>query len=256
MKKIRLLHVLVLLSILATLVVNGLSTALPLNGVTPEEISDQFDVYFVPAGYVFSIWGVIYLGLIAYGIFQILPGNRDSEILRDIGWLFVGSCAANILWLFLWHYAQFVGSIFVMIALLLMLILIYERLWKVRQQATRAEFWAVHVPFQIYLGWITVATIANATTVLDFIGWNGWGINAPIWAVIMLLIATLIGVIVILRRRDPAFGLVLVWAFAGIANKQAGQSPVDLTAWLTAGILALVVLIQIIRSMRKQTTSI
>jgi benzodiazapine receptor len=251
MKRVTLQQILVLVSVIATLVVNGLATSLPLNDLTPGEISDQFEVFFVPAGYVFSIWGLIYIGLIAYGIYQILPKNADSSSLTSISWLFIGSSAANIVWLFLWHYTQFVASLIAMLALLVFLILIYERLWRVRKQASRVEFWAVHVLFQVYLGWITVATIANATTVLDYIGWSGWGIGDAQWAVVMLVIATIIGSAVILRRQDPAYGLVLVWAFVGIANKHAGSAPVDLAAWVTAGAVLLVVLIQSFRLMRK-----
>lgn len=248
MKKVKWIQILVLVSVLATLFINGLASYLPLNGMTPGEISDQFEVYFVPAGYVFSIWGVIYLGLIAFGIYQILPSQTDAEGLGGIRWLFIGTSIANILWLFLWHYAQFVWSIFVMLALLVLLILIYERLWQGRAMASKTERWVLHLPFQIYLGWITVATIANATAVLDFIGWSGWGISDALWAVVMLGIATLIGGMVIVRRRDPAYGLVLVWAFVGIAGKHAGSTPVDTTAWLTAGILLLLVVLQFLRA--------
>jgi hypothetical protein len=251
MRKVTMQQISVLIAVIATLVVNALASSLPLNGMTPGEISDQFEVYFVPAGYVFSIWGVIYLGLIAYGIFQILPANSDSGNLRSIGWLFIGTSVANIVWLFLWHYAQFVWSIFAMLSLLVLLILIYERLWQARNQASRVEFWSVHIPFSIYLGWITVATIANATTVLDFVGWGGWGIPDVIWAVIMLVIATAIGLLVVFRRNDPAYGLVLVWAFVGIARKHMGTSSVELTAWITAGMMMLFVLYQWIRSRRK-----
>ena len=234
----------VIAAIIATLAVNAMASILPLNGLNTGEISDRFKVFFVPAGYVFSIWGVIYLGLIAYGIYQALPSQRDVASLKRIGWLFVASCAANIIWLFLWHYEQFTWTILAMIALLVSLIVIYERLWTVRKTASRSHFWLVQIPFSIYLGWITVATIANATSLLDFIGWGGWGIAGATWAVIMLVIATVIGSAVILRRSDPAYGLVLVWAFAGIANKHAGTSLVSWTAWITAGVVLLVILVQ------------
>ncbi len=250
MKKLPTTRWLVLMALLATLAVNVMANSLPINGVTQSEISDQFDVYFVPAGYAFAIWGVIYLGLIAYVTYQILPASAASEKLDAIAWPFIGSSIANIAWLFLWHYAQFVLSFFAMVAILLFLILVYERLWRSRQHASRVEFWAVHITFSIYLGWITVATIANATTVLDFLGWGGWGIAASTWAVVMLVIATLVGGLVILRRKDPVYGLVLVWAFVGIARKHAGVSPVDLTAWATAAVVLLLALAQFARSLR------
>ena len=94
------------LAVLATLVVNGLANALPLNGQNTGAISDRFHVYFVPAGYVFAIWGIIYLGLIGFAIYQVLPAQRENPRLRRSGYSFALSCAANIIWLFLWHYNQ------------------------------------------------------------------------------------------------------------------------------------------------------
>jgi benzodiazapine receptor len=252
MKSNTLQRIAVLLAVVATLVVNGLANTLPLNGLSTGEISDRFEVYFVPAGYVFSIWGLIYLGLIAYGVYQVLPAQSEVKSLQDISWLFLASSAANIAWLFLWHYEQFTWTILAMVALLVLLILIYERLWQVRDTAKSPHFWLVQIPFSIYLGWITVATIANATSLLDFLGWSGWGIADITWAVVMLLIAMVVGVAFILRRRDPAYGLVLVWALAGIAIKHTGTSTVALTGWITAGIVMLTVLYQILMSRLKR----
>lgn len=168
----------VVLGTIAMIVVNALASALPLNGQTTAEISDRFDVYFVPAGYVFSIWGLIYLGLLAYTIFQALPAQQENPRLRRTGYLYVLSCAANIAWLFLWHYEQFVFSLLAMGILLLLLIAIYLRLGIGRMPVRAVETWLVRVPFSIYLGWITVATVANATDVLDYLNWDGWG-SAP-----------------------------------------------------------------------------
>lgn len=248
MKSNTLRQIAVILAVLATIVVNALANTLPLNGLSTGEISDRFDVYFVPAGYVFSIWGLIYIGLVAYATFQALPANKDLNSLRDIGWLFVLSCVANVAWLFLWHYEQFTWTIFAMLALLVLLILIYERLWTVRGTVSRGHFWCVQLPFSIYLGWITVATIANATSLLDFLGWGGWGISEATWAVVMLVVATMIGSTVVLKRRDSAYGLVLVWAFAGIGVKHTGTALVSLTAWIMASLVFLVALYQWVRA--------
>ncbi|MCJ7825323.1 MAG: hypothetical protein MUP44_10520, partial [Anaerolineales bacterium] len=133
-------------------------------------------------------------------------------------------------------------TIMAMLALLLSLIVIYERLWPFRKTAPRSHFWLVQIPFSIYLGWITVATIANATSLLDYIGWGGWGISDATWAVVMLVIATILGAAVILRRRDPAYGLVLVWAFVGIAIKQSGTALVAPAAWVTGSLLLILTL--------------
>jgi hypothetical protein len=121
-------QVVVGLAVIATIAVNGLANALPLNDQTTGEISDRFQVYFVPASYVFSIWGVIYLGLILYGIYQALPSQRENPRLRRIGYPFALSCLANIAWLFLWHYEYFVLTVLAMVAILLSLIVVYLRL--------------------------------------------------------------------------------------------------------------------------------
>jgi hypothetical protein len=228
-----------LLALLVTLIVNGLANGLPLNGQTTGEISDRFDVLFVPAGYVFSIWGLIYLGLIAYGVYQALPSQRDNLRLRRIDAFFILSCLANSAWIFLWHYNLFPLSLLVMLVLLGSLIAIYLHLDIGRVTVSLAEKWMVHVPFSVYLGWITVATIANATTILDYIGWSGWGISEQGWTAVMLAAALAIALAVTLTRRDVAYLLVLVWAFAGIAVKHSGVPLVASTAGLAAALAAL-----------------
>ncbi|MBN1640163.1 MAG: tryptophan-rich sensory protein [Anaerolineae bacterium] len=236
-------QIVVILTTVAVIVVNALANALPINDITTGQISDEFDVYFVPAGYVFSIWGLIYLGLIAYTVFQALPRQRQNPYLRAIGYPYVLSCVANIAWLFLWHYRAFELTILAMLALLLILIAIYLRLGVGRERVSLAQRAAVNVPFQIYLGWITVATVANATSLLDHLNWNGWGIAPQVWAVIMLVAATLIAGAVSITRGDVAYVAVIVWAFIGIAIKHADTPTVATTAWLTAGIVALTLVI-------------
>jgi len=240
------------LAVVAVIVVNGLANALPLNGQTTGEISDRFQVYFVPAGYVFSIWGVIYLALLAFAVYQALPAQRNNPRLRRVGYLFAASCVANIAWLFLWHYEQFVLTLVAMFALLLSLITIYLQLEIGRAAVSPAEKWLVHVPFSIYLGWITVATIANVTTVLDFLGWSGWGISDQAWAVIMLLVAGALAAVVSLTRGDVAYSLVIMWALVGIAVKHAGTSPVAVTAWVMAAFVGVVLVLGIVRSRRRR----
>ncbi len=223
---------------LATIAVNGLATGLPLNGQSTGEISDRFPSLFTPAGYVFSIWGVIYLGLLAYMVYQALPAQRTNPRLRTIGWLYVISGVANSVWIFLWHYNQFALSLVVMLVLLASLMLIYQRLSPWRRTASRAERWTVHIPFSIYLGWITVATVANAATVLLDFGWDG-GFWPPLaWAMLMISIATLIGLFFAMIKQDVAYVAVLVWAFLGIAVKQSATPPVLYAAVIGAIVLA------------------
>lgn len=228
-----------LLALVATVVINGLASAVQLNGQTTGEVSARFEVYFVPAGYVFAIWAPIYVGLAAFAVYQALPRQRENPRLRRVGYLFALSCLANIAWLFLWHYEVFALTVAVMVALLLLLIAIYLRLDIGRAQAPAGERWLVHVPFSIYLGWITVATIANATSVLDYLNWGGWGISPELWTVIVLIAATGIACAVSLTRGDVAYTLVIAWAFAGIAVKHATTPVVSTAAWVTAGLAGL-----------------
>jgi hypothetical protein len=229
------------LSVVATIVVNILANALPLNGLNTGQISDQFKVYFIPAGYVFSIWGLIYFGLIAYATFQALPSQSANPILRKTGYLVAASGLANITWLFLWHYEQFTWSLLAMLALLGLLIAIYLRLGIGRTGASTAEKWCVRVPFSIYLGWITVATVANVTAVLYYLDWNRFGLIPRDWMLIILAAVLVIAGLVSLTRRDIAYNLVIIWALVGIAVRWFGVAPsVVLASLVTAAGVAAV----------------
>jgi len=246
MGKNKLKQLLVILALLATIAINGMANALPLNGLGTGEISDRFKVYFVPAGYVFSIWGLIYLALLAYATYQSLPSQRDNPRLQAIGYLFVGSSIANIVWLFLWHYEVFTLTIFAMLALLGCLIAIYLKLDIRRSAVPAKEKWFVHVPFSIYLGWITVATIANFTSLLDFLNWGGWGLDPAVWAIILFGAATIIGGLMSFTRGDVAYSLVLIWALSGIAVKHADTTQVANSAWVATGLVGLLLVIGLV----------
>ncbi len=233
---------------LVMVVVNALANILPINGRTTAQVSDTFDVFFVPAGYVFSIWGLIYLALLAFTIYQALPTQRANPALRRIGWLFVLSCAANTIWIFMWHYGLIPLTLVLMLTLLASLIAVYVVLDIGRTPVPAGERWLVHLPFSIYLGWITVATIANATDLLYYLNWDGWGIGAQTWAVIMLAVGIVLGLLMAALRRDVAFLLVLVWAFAGIAVKQSdGDAPmVAVAAGVASAFVALLAILTIL----------
>jgi hypothetical protein len=230
----------VALTVIATLIVNYLSTALPLNGLTPAQISDKFHVLFVPAGYVFSIWGIIYIGLIAYTVYQALPAQRENPLLRKTGYLVAASGVANISWLFLWHYQQFVYTLIAMVALLILLIAIYLALGIGRTAVPALENWVVRIPFSIYLGWISVATIANVSEVLDYLRWDTFGLGTKFWFVAILGVVLVLSSVMSLTRRDIAYAAVIVWALIGIAVKQAGNGYVPLVTYATAALVAIV----------------
>ena len=232
-------QVLVILTTLLTLTVNFLSNALPLNGLTAGEISDSFQVYFVPAGYVFSIWGLIYIGMIAFTVYQALPPQRDNPRLRGVRGWFILSNLANAGWLFLWHYQQFPITLLAMGTLLVSLIAIYLRLRPGRTTAPTIERWAVEAPFSIYLGWITVATIANVTTVLDWVGWGRFGLSDAFWMVVMLAVVVAVAWAMSLRERDAAYLAVLLWALAGIGVKFPAEGLVTISTWAAFALVAL-----------------
>jgi benzodiazapine receptor len=235
------------------LAVNVLAVTLPLNGQDTGAISDRLAAYFVPAGYVFSIWGVIYLGWIAFVIYQFLPSQKASPRLRRLGYVFALSCLFNATWLFCWHYLQFGLSVLVMLILLSLLIASYLRLDVGRATVGALERWCVDVPFSLYLGWITVATVANISGFLFFIQWDGFGLAPELWAVIMLAIACLLGLGMALTRRDSGYLLVLVWAFAGIAVAQSRAPLVVTAAWIAAAVALLLALLAVVQRRRTAT---
>lgn len=248
MNKDTLRQLLVVITVVATIVVNGLANALPINGQQTGEISDSFPIYFVPAGYVFAIWGLIYLGLIAFAVYQALPAQRTNPRLRVTGLPVIIAGVANIVWIFLWHYEQFPGTMIAMLVLLGALLITYLRLGIGQTKVSTAERWAVHVPFSIYLGWITVATVANASQLLYNLGWGGWGIAPQVWAAIMLAVAVVLGTLMALTRRDAAYLGVLVWAFIGIALKHAAVPTVAVSAWAATALVAALILLVVGRT--------
>lgn len=220
-----------IIAFVLTVIVNGLagSTTL-LGGVNTAEISDANPTLITPAGYVFSIWGIIYILLAVFVIFQALPSQKEKEYPKKIGWLFVLSSVLNIVWLFLWQYQMLSMSVVLMFLLLITLIALYLRLNIGKSTITLREKLAVHVPFSVYLGWITIASIANVAVFLVSENWDGFGISPETWATLIIIVALVITLLVLATRRDIAYGLVIVWALTGIAVNQSGnQSIVTLT---------------------------
>ncbi len=254
MSKNFMLPVLNLLAVIGTIIVNGLANALPLNGQNTGDISDRFVVYFTPAGYVFSIWGLIFLALVAFGLYQVLPAQWGNKRLQRIGGWFLLSSLANVAWLFLWHYEFFIWTVPVMLVLLLSLIVIYQRLQIGRVKTRAVEKWTVDVPFSLYLGWITVATIANITSILYLLKWDGWGISPELWTAIMLGAGVIIAALVGKTRGDIAYLLVIIWAIVGIAVKHPGVPLVSLGAWVAAGLVALVLVAVVLGAGRRSAT--
>lgn len=236
-----------LVTVLLALTVNALASTLPLNGKNTGEISDLFPVYFVPAGYVFIIWAVIFLGWLIFAIFQLRPAQKESPRMRRLGYVFALSNLVNAAWLFAWHYYQFGLSVLLMLTLLGLLIVSYLRLDVKRTSVSLAERWSVDVPFGVYLGWISVATVANITSWLYSVEWNGLGVAPKVWAVVMLVVASVLGLAMAITRRDAAYLSVLAWAFAGIAVKQVTAPVVVNAAWVAAGFMLALAVYSLVR---------
>ncbi len=220
----------------AVVAVNYIANALPLNGRTAGEISDALPSFFTPASYTFSIWGLIYLSLLGFIVYQALPANRERPFQRRIGWLFVLNSAANSAWIFAWHYGSYLLSVFIMVAILLTLIAIFRRLRIGRPDPDLpfAEKALVHFPFALYLGWITVATIANIASVSAFLGWDGFGISGPVWSAIMMVVAVLVAGLLLFQRRSLAYAGVLIWALFGIRAAYPDTAVIATTALFAA----------------------
>ena len=194
---------------------NYLAVSLPLAGRDTGAISDSYPNLFAPAGYAFSIWGLIYLLLGAYVIYQFRAQNNG--IITKVSRIFIINALLNAAWIFAWHYDYIGLSLLIMIGLLFTLIKIADIL---RSSALdKAERWLARLPFSVYFGWITVATIANATVFLVSIAWRGWGIPESSWMVLVLLAGLAIGGWRLLRDRALSYGAVLVWAYGAILYK-------------------------------------
>ncbi len=213
----------------AMVAVNALANALPLFGVTTGEVSDSLPNLFVPAGVTFAIWGLIYLWLGGFVVAGIVDAwrspQRHAGFVDRIGSGFVLSSAANAGWILAWHARLFPLSLVLMIVLLVSLVVTYRRLGTGRVPSGHLERWAARLPFSVYLGWITVATLANVTAVLVWAGWTPVPVAST---VAVVLLAAAVGVVMLVRHRDVAFAAVGVWALAGIVLKRVGAPEV---AW-------------------------
>ena len=247
-KSVKTVQIANIIAFIVVLSVNVLSNALPLNGRTAGEISDALPSYFTPAGYTFSIWLLIYIGLLGFIIYQALPAQRKRPFLPQIGLLFVLSSMINAAWLISWHYGAYFLSVIFMISLLLTLIGIYVRLDNGRIDKPFTERLLVQVPFSLYLGWITVATIANIASVTAYWGWNGFGIAAPIWSAIMMGAAVIIAGLLLITRSDLPYAGVLVWALFGIRAAYPETAVVANTALIAAGLIVVPALIGLWRT--------
>lgn len=233
-------------SFLAVVVVNTLagSTTL-LNNRNTANVSALYPSLITPAGFTFAIWGIIYALLFVFVVFQLLPGHRQDAFHSQVGYLFALSSVFNIMWLFLWQYDYIAESVVLMFALLASLIAIYLRLRIGKSEVPLGEKLSVHLPFSVYLGWITVASIANVASALVSVNWDDFGISETTWAVLVLAVALIIALAVLATRRDVAYDLVITWALLGIMANQ-GEHPDVATTAEVASIITLIAVIAVV----------
>jgi hypothetical protein len=245
-----------LIAFVVVVVVNALATTIPLGGMTTGQLSDLYPNLFVPAGLTFSIWGVIYILLGIYVVYGLVFSSRKSEpsssFMEKVGILFIITCAANAGWIFAWQYRILPLSLVCMVVLLVVLILIYNRLNVGRASGGAVEKYLVHLPMSIYLGWISIATIANVTAVLVYYKWNRFGIGEQVWAIVMIAVGILLGVLLLFYRSDIFYTLVVDWAVLGILLKRmavdrAATQGVIIASTVGLCILTLGVAVQITR---------
>jgi hypothetical protein len=224
MKKI-FIKISLVITYLGMIVVNFLANALPINNRSTGEISDLYANLFAPAGITFSIWGLIYLLLGAYVVYQFIKNPEKESLFTKINPLFILTSLANIAWIMAWHY-DFIGLSVLIMAVLLFLLIKIADICRLEKFTTLQKV-LISAPFSIYFGWITVASIANVTVFLVSIGWNGFGLADFIWTILILFVGALIGILRSLKDKNIFYVLVLIWAYLGILFKHLSVSGFD-----------------------------
>ncbi len=242
---IKYLNILVFVVMVA---MNFLANALPINNKTTGQLSAQYPNLFVPAGITFSIWGIIYLMLLAFLVIQFLGQNKD--LVAAIGWAFAISCLLNAAWIISWHYEMLPLSLIIMLGLLVALIIINQRLLHFSPGFPRAVF-------GIYLGWICIATIANVTALLVDYNWGQWGLTQQSWAIIMIAAGAIISGVAMYKLDNPFMGLAVMWAFIGIIlNRQSDYPSIAIMAFIGVAAIGAVTLILLYRQLSGTSMSV
>ena len=226
-------------ALVVVIAVNALANILQFGGNTTGAVSAKYHSLFTPAGFTFMIWALIYLLLAAFVVYQSLPSQRENEALARVSAWFKVGCVANTLWMFTWHLEWIMVALLLIVLLLYSLARIYASLGVVDDTATAGGRWFVQLPFSVYLGWVAVATIANASAMQAALGWNDLGLDAVAWTLAKIVLAGMIGAWALFRRRDIAFALTVAWAAWGIAAGQAATPAVAHTATALAILLLL-----------------
>lgn len=234
------------ISLVAVIVFNGLAGSGSLTGRTIGEISAKYDTLFTPAGYAFSIWGLIYIGLIAFAIFQwvALLRKSDTDVIDQTGGWFLVANLANISWLFLWLNEALGWSLVAMLLLLVSLLALTFRLKLETWDAPLPIIAFVWWPWAIYLGWIVVATSANVAALLTYLGWGGSPLSPQVWTMIVIGVAVIIYLLLIQTRNLRESAMVGIWALIAIALRQ-GSTNLEITVTASAGAAVLLIAVMV-----------
>jgi translocator protein len=231
-----------ILALIGVLTINALANILPINGMNTGEVSALYPSLFTPAGFTFSIWSVIYLLLIGFVIVQF--SIQTKTYFTELSLWFLASCVFNMSWILVWHYQLIYASVLIMLLLLFSLTKMFLLLQHHELNSWYEKLF-IKLPFTFYLSWICVATIANISALFVSLSWNGGILSPSVWTITMISVASVVGIFITERYREPAFLLVLIWAFFGIYSKWNGTenqsiSTTALTELLLLGILFLV----------------
>jgi hypothetical protein len=223
---------LTLVAILAAFGTNVASNVVPVGGETIGEIANTTfqDVLIIPANYAFAIWGLIYVGLIGFGIYQARPAWAQNLYLRRAGYFVVLAMLAQIAWVYIFLYRYYALSLLAMVVILLATIAAYLRMGIGIRRAIRQERWWLQAPISLYMGWISVATVVNVAIALYDAGWHGEGMTATIWTIVMAVASTAISAILRWRRHDNVYPAVTVWALVAIAIGNLNISAIAFSA--------------------------
>lgn len=208
-----------LFSVLLSMAVNFMAQSRLINGVTIGEISDKYSNLFTPADYAFSIWGLIYVGLLAFSgfmIYQAFINGKYTLFIHKTSFWFIVANIGTSLWVIAWLY-EFTGISVILMFLILakLLKIIFNNdmeLWDAPIKIIAFYWW----PICLYSGWISVALIANMASYLNVIGWDGALFTEVEWTVIMIGVAVIINLLMIYLRNMREFAAVGIWALIAI----------------------------------------
>ena len=215
----RLRSILVILATVATIGINALAAAGYINGITPAEISDRYPTIITPAGYAFSIWSLIYIGLLAFSVYQAMSANLER--FGGVRTTYIASCVLNCAWIYFWHHG-YIGVCAVLITALAIVLIAITSMYKVAVSMTEALI--VKGTFGLYAGWVTVASIVNIAVYLR--SFDSPAATSNLVGVLAVVIATAAAIAVTWKLANYLYPVAVAWALTAIAVNQSGKTAI------------------------------